>query len=76
MLTTYMEIKLKTSITFDLFRKTMEDLIRAYPDRTFINSTEGGANIRGTTVMPLKKGLGKYPSNEIINNNDYQLVYI
>ncbi len=67
--------KVKTSITFDLFRKTMEDLIRAYPDRTFINSTEGGANIRGTTVMPLKKGLGKYPSNEIINNNDYQLVY-
>lgn len=61
--------KVKTTVTFDLFRKTMEDLIKAFPGRTYINATEGGANIKGTTVMPLVEVLDKYSSNGIASNN-------
>ncbi|MHB1419679.1 MAG: motility associated factor glycosyltransferase family protein [Bacillota bacterium] len=63
------ENKVKTSITFDLFRKTMEDLIRSFSGRSYINSTEGGANIRGTIVMPLDDALKIYSSNEAVNIN-------
>ncbi|MFX4261968.1 motility associated factor glycosyltransferase family protein [Pelotomaculum propionicicum] len=57
--------KVKTDIVFDMFRKTMENLIRMHPGRQYINSTEGGADIRGTTVMPLAEALAKYSGSGI-----------
>lgn len=56
--------KVKTDEIFDLFRKTMENLIKFFPGRTYINSTEGGANIRGAMVIPLEEALVKYSINE------------
>lgn len=57
--------KVKTNIVFDMFRKTMENLIKMFPGRLYINSTEGGANIRGTTVMPLEDAINKYSGSDI-----------
>ena len=40
-------------------RQHLEHLINEHPGH-YINATEGGANIKGTEVLPLKKVLGKY----------------
>jgi hypothetical protein len=57
--------KVKTDISFDMFRKTMEQLIKIHPGRVYINSTEGGADIMGTTVMPLAEALKKYTGSDV-----------
>ncbi|WP_017752664.1 motility associated factor glycosyltransferase family protein [Clostridium tyrobutyricum] len=46
--------KVKTSAVFNSFRTRLEDFINLRNDVTFINSTEGGANIQGTKVIDLK----------------------
>jgi hypothetical protein len=38
--------------------------IAHYPDRTYINATEGGALIRGTQVMTLQEVMDKYMTEE------------
>ncbi|MEY7998806.1 motility associated factor glycosyltransferase family protein [Clostridium sp. Mt-5] len=55
--------KIKTDSVFNLFREKLEDFIEYNKDITFINSTEGGANIRGTQVMPLKDSGKVYGKN-------------
>lgn len=50
----------RTSTLFNSYRRQMEKFIKTSQDVTFINSTEGGANIEGTLVMDLKETIKKY----------------
>lgn len=76
--------KIKTDLVFNFFRIKLEELVKMYPNKTFINSTEGGANIDGTKIMPLKESLKAYSlkkkeygsvvSDNIINKVDVESV--
>ena len=50
----------KTDRKLNFYRNNMENIINKYSNITFINSTEGGANIKGTIVQPLSKTIDKY----------------
>ncbi|MFL0269666.1 motility associated factor glycosyltransferase family protein [Candidatus Clostridium radicumherbarum] len=52
--------KVRTSKLLDTYRKNMEQFIRLSPNTLFINSTEGGANIIGTKVEPLRCAIDEY----------------
>jgi hypothetical protein len=53
--------KIKTNFSFNMFRKWFEAKIKEdRSNRLYINATEGGANIKGTTVMNLKDALERY----------------
>ncbi|URZ00974.1 motility associated factor glycosyltransferase family protein [Clostridium felsineum] len=54
----------KTDSVLNHYRLKIEEMILFYKQNNFINSTEGGANIKGTKVIPLKKALEKYCSKE------------
>ncbi len=43
----------------------MEEIIKDYSDKTFINSTEGGANMEGTIVQPLSKTIEEYGKEKV-----------
>ena len=43
----------RTSMTLNLFRQHFEKIIEENPQYRFINSTEGGANIKGTEIRRL-----------------------
>ncbi|WP_236900456.1 motility associated factor glycosyltransferase family protein [Clostridium estertheticum] len=43
--------KVPTTRVMDFYRKNIEQMIIANKDITFINSTEGGANIKGTLIL-------------------------
>ncbi|WP_252255055.1 6-hydroxymethylpterin diphosphokinase MptE-like protein [Clostridium sp. ZBS12] len=61
--------KVPTTIQLDFYRKNIEEMILEYKEVTFINSTEGGANIEGTLVKPLKDSIEEYAYNESIDKN-------
>lgn len=63
--------KVKTDVSLDLFRKTMEGLLKGFPGKTYINATEGGANINGTKVMRLVDVLHERSSYEKITRYEY-----
>ncbi|MGK0469234.1 motility associated factor glycosyltransferase family protein, partial [Clostridium sp.] len=66
--------KVPTTMILDFYRKNMELMIAANENITFINSTEGGANIKGTLVMPLMESIHKYSYKEdIYKNTEYIL---
>lgn len=69
------EEKVKTNYDFNIFRERIEMMIKLYSDRTFINSTEGGAHIEGTSEMDLKEVIEEY--NEVIDktilNNSFKI---
>lgn len=50
----------KSDIYLNSFRIEFENIIQRYPQVKFINATEGGARIHGTTEMCLKDALKKY----------------
>ncbi|MEY8763051.1 MULTISPECIES: motility associated factor glycosyltransferase family protein [Clostridium] len=52
--------KIKTDSVFNMFREKLEDFIKHNKNIKFINSTEGGADIKGTSVMSLKKSASMY----------------
>lgn len=56
-----------TSYSLDNFRKSFENFIEQNSEITYINATEGGANIKGTEINTLNKVLSKF--NEEINKN-------
>ncbi|MBB6625557.1 motility associated factor glycosyltransferase family protein [Clostridium gasigenes] len=56
--------KIRTGLVLNNFRMELEKLIKLRENITFINATEGGANINGTIVMNLKEVLSKYCLNE------------
>lgn len=45
---------IQTGKTLDIFRQGIERIIRQYPDRRFVDATEGGARIAGTELAILK----------------------
>lgn len=49
-----------TTYALDSFRKTFENFIESYNEITYINATEGGANIHGTQVKKLIEIIEKY----------------
>ncbi|WP_050606982.1 motility associated factor glycosyltransferase family protein [Clostridium niameyense] len=60
--------KVKTSEILDNFRRDFESIIKANKETVFIDATEGGAKIEGTTVMTLKEAIEKYKLNKTMNN--------
>lgn len=52
--------KVRTSLVLNNQRMAMEQIIKLYPNIEFINATEGGAKIKGTIQMTLKKALDRY----------------
>ncbi|HMM19540.1 MAG TPA: DUF115 domain-containing protein [Selenomonadales bacterium] len=62
----YMNIKANdggevlTDAVFYQFLCFFQEWIKDYPDREYINATEGGAFIKGTQVMTLREALNKY----------------
>ncbi len=54
--------KIRTSMTLSLFREQFEEIIKESPEIEFINSTEGGANIKGTEIK-------KFMDNKAIFDN-------
>lgn len=65
------EEKVLTNNSFLTFKNWFEIFISNNKDTNFINSTEGGAKIKGTKIMPLKDSLGIYCSKKI--NKDVNL---
>lgn len=61
--------KVPTTIILDFYRKNIEAMIEERKDVTFINSTEGGANIKGTLVKPLQQSISEYSDSEGIDKN-------
>lgn len=61
------EHRVKTNYDFNIFRERIEMIIKLYSNRTFINSTEGGAHINGTLEIDLKEVIEKY--NESIDKS-------
>lgn len=55
----------KTDQKLNLYKTNMEDIIKNYKDITFINSTEGGSNMKGTIVQPLNKTIEEYGKEKI-----------
>lgn len=69
--------KVRTSRVLDGYRRYMEYLVKGSPSIRFINSTEGGANMAGTEVIPLKDVIEEYSSvvkhinlNKILSENN------
>jgi hypothetical protein len=58
----------KTDKLLNNYRLNMENIIEFNKGTTFINSTEGGANMRNTLVMPLKETIDKC-ALEVIDKN-------
>lgn len=54
------EDQVPTSKLFDIYRKNMEQFIENHTDTIFINSSEGGANIKGTKVIKLQEAIEIY----------------
>lgn len=62
----------KSDIYLNAFRVEFENIIQRYPQVKFINATEGGARIHGTTEMCLKDALKIYKKDI---NKDVQPKY-
>lgn len=61
--------KVATTSVLDFYRKKIEEMIIEYKDVNFINSTEGGSNIKGALVKSLHQSIEEYSFNELIDKN-------
>lgn len=61
--------KVRTSRSLNMFRENIEAIIKYNKDTKFINSTEGGANIKGSEVKTLREVIDLYENSEKINKN-------
>lgn len=57
--------ELLTARNFYQFLRFFEDWFRMFPDRKYINATEGGAFIEGTEVMTLRDVLNQYCTRSV-----------
>ncbi|KEI81827.1 DUF115 domain-containing protein [Clostridium botulinum] len=55
----------RTDRKLNIYRINMEEIIKDYSDKIFINSTEGGANMEGTIVQPLSKTIEEYGKEKV-----------
>lgn len=69
--------KVKTSMVLDYYRIALQNEIKYFRDNkikcNFINSTEGGASIEGTEVIPLKESLGSL-TDDIIDKSKLDII--
>lgn len=64
----------KTSMVLDYYRIALQKEIKFFGDKyNFINSTEGGANIEGTKVIPLRESLNNL-TGEIIDKDKINII--
>jgi len=54
--------KVRTSMSLNFMRLQFEEVIKIFNKNTFINATEGGANINGTSIASLNEVISKYKS--------------
>jgi len=57
--------KIYTLKNYHIFLKWIENYIIAHPKLTFINSTEGGANIAGSIILSLQDTIQRYCNEKI-----------
>lgn len=69
------EEKVLTNYDLNMFRERLETIIRLHKEISFINCTEGGAHIEGTTIKPLKEIIQIYDQyiDKSMINNDYRI---
>lgn len=65
--------KVRTSSVLNSYREEFEDLIDSLSEIKFINSTEGGAYIKGTEIMNLKDSIKLY-SSEALNKKLEEII--
>ncbi|OAS14523.1 motility associated factor glycosyltransferase family protein [Paenibacillus oryzisoli] len=58
---------IQTDWSLNTMRLEMELHLKKYPDRTFINTTQGGAKIQGTQFMDLSDVIKKYLNEEVVD---------
>ncbi|HPT87805.1 MAG TPA: DUF115 domain-containing protein [Bacillota bacterium] len=76
--------KVYTNDAYRLMRESLEYYIRLYPDKEFINTTQGGARIEGAPFMPLEEVIHKYLADRVVsdswlpgdNSQSYDLYYL
>ncbi|AAK80159.1 hypothetical protein BJV85_001679 [Clostridium acetobutylicum] len=61
---------IKSDSVLNFYRIKLEEMTQLFKENNFINSTEGGANIKGTKIIPLKEVLKKFCLNK---KKDYTL---
>ncbi|RKL68338.1 hypothetical protein CR203_07610 [Salipaludibacillus neizhouensis] len=62
-----------TSEGFFRMKETMEKYLNIWSREDVINTTAGGATIKGTTFMPLKDVVTKYLTEKVVNNHWHTL---
>jgi len=50
--------KVYTNLTFNSMRQNMESVITQFPNQKIINTTKGGARIKGTEFVPMEELMG------------------
>lgn len=61
--------RVPTTKVLDFYRKKIEEIILDNKEVTFINSTEGGANIKGTVVKTLEQTTKEYSHTNCIDKS-------
>lgn len=61
----------RTSLLLNDYKKSMEQIIAAWPEIDFINATEGGANIKGARNEKLSEVLKKFDAQDVTSLNEY-----
>ncbi|KHD38345.1 hypothetical protein NL50_02235 [Clostridium acetobutylicum] len=51
---------IKSDSVLNFYRIKLEEMTQLFKENNFINSTEGGANIKGTKIIPLKEALKRF----------------
>ena len=60
---------IRTSIEFKLYKRWFEEQFAKYPEIKVIDSTEGGIKIAGTDIMPLKKAISEFCTEDFSFDN-------
>jgi len=60
--------EIKTNQVFNIMRNNIEDLAAFYKDKTFINTTKGGASIKGVPFKPIEDVITENLAEELKGN--------
>lgn len=61
--------KVLTNPLFESMRTGIESVIARYPETQFINTTKGGAKIKGTSFKPLAEVLEQVPAGNVVKED-------
>jgi hypothetical protein len=59
--------EIKTSMSFNNMRESIENVARLYPEKEFINTTKGGAAIEGVAFQPIEDVINRLLTEPTIN---------